>query len=262
MIPRNVHFIFLSGDEFSAKPFSYFHYLCLKSCYITQKFSEMIIHVVHEPSDNIWWNRAREFCRVVKYPSLPKIVYRCNGRDVWRVEHKCDIFRLLILKEHGGVYADVDTLFYKQFPSSWFDEQFVIGTEYGYKNSAPTYITGLGNALMMSHSNSEFLDHWIECYKYNYDSEDWSMLSLRAPHVLANRYPALVHIEPVESFHKYGWEETFYTNGSGLDDTGIYTKHLAQSVTYKLLTTITEENVRTDFNLFSKMCCAIDGLLE
>lgn len=262
MIPRKIHFTFGLREDFNLKPFSYVHYLCLKSCDLTQNFNERFVHIVHEPRDNIWWEMSRELCKVVKYPSLPDIVYKCNDMRIWRVEHQSDLFRMLIMKEHGGVYADLDTLFYREFPAQWFDEKFVIGTECCYESGAPKYITGLGNSLFLCDAESEFLDLWFESYRDHFDSEDWGKLSLRAPRVLAKRYPSLLHVEPVESFHKYGWDETFYATGGDVDDTGIYSKHLAQSVNYKLLSTITPENIRTDFNLFSRMCCSIDGLLK
>ena len=73
------------------------------------------MHYLYEPKDNQWWEKAKQFVELIKYHSLPDIVYYCNDKKVWRVEHQSDIFRLLVLKQHGGVYADVDTLFYKPF---------------------------------------------------------------------------------------------------------------------------------------------------
>ena len=43
--------------------------------------------------------------------------------------HEADFLRLDILLAHGGVYADMDTLFVREYPDPWFEESFAIGEE-------------------------------------------------------------------------------------------------------------------------------------
>jgi len=259
---NKIHFIFGLSDDFNNKPFIYFHYLCLKSCYLIQKNCKIYIHCLYEPENNVWWDKIKDFCNVVKYKSLPDIVYTRNGKKVWRIEHQSDIFRLLILKEQGGVYADIDTLFYKQFPQTFFDKEFLIGTEYCYENGKKLYMSGLCNALIVCKPNAKFLNIWMDEYKYNYDAEDWNKLSVITPEQLSRLHKDLIHIEPVESFHKYGWEKTIYINVSDMNDSGIYSKHIAESKLYDLLYTINSKNVLTDYGFFSKLCLKINGLVE
>lgn len=258
----NIHFIFGLANDFNEKPFIYFHYLCLKSCYLTQKNCKINIHCIYEPQNNIWWDKIKMFCNIVKYTSLPDVVYNCNNKNVWRVEHQSDIFRLLILQEHGGIYADIDTIFYKEFPHTFFDKEFLIGTEYCYKHGKQLFKSGLCNALIICKPNSKFLNIWIDEYKTNYDDQDWNKLSVRTPETLSDIHKDLIHIEPVESFHKYGWDETIYTDGSDMNTLGIYSKHVAESKLYDLLSTIDDKNILTDYGFFSKLCLQINGLLN
>lgn len=263
------HFIFGLSKNFNDKPFCYFHYLCIKSCYLTQNKPKILIHCVYQPQDNIWWEQAKDFCQIVKYNNLPDLVYKCNNKTVWRIEHQTDILRLLILKEHGGVYADVDNLFYKPFFPTFENKQFVIGMETLYHIFSDSLdINGLCNALIICNKDSEFLNLWLESFSYEFDDYDYNKMAVRVPYQLYLKYPNLVHAEPTRSFHKYNWDFLFYTDEekysfytSQMNDSGIYSKHLAESKVYDYLKKIDQDYFNKNNGLFSKMCKNIEGLL-
>lgn len=264
------HFIFGMTENFNQKPFQYFHHLCLKSCYLTQNAPTIIIHYIHEPVNNVWWDKTKEFCQVVKYNTLPDIVYFCNNKNVSLIEHQSDIFRLLILKEHGGVYADIDTLFYKPFFPHFSNKKFVMGKETLYHISWDKEdINGLCNALIISDKNAPFLDLWLEEYKTGYDNHDWNKMSVRKPYELYQKHPELIHVEANYTFHKYNWTTLFYENKGGINsiytdrmaDCGIFSKHMSESKIYDFLITLTAEKLKTDNSLFATMCQNINGLL-
>jgi len=256
------HFIFGLSEDFNKKPFKYFHYLSIKSCYLTQENPKIYMHYLYEPKDNQWWEKAKQFVELIKYDSLPDIVYYCNNKKVWRVEHQSDIFRLLVLKEYGGVYADVDTLFYKPFFPN-LDKDFVLGTEaIFHMDSNQWQVNGLCNALIISKRDSKFLDLWFESYLSDYDDYDWNKMSVRKPFELAKENPSLIHIEPVETFHKYDWNLDFYYEDREGGDSGIYSKHMAESKVYHVLKIISRRSLLSQNSLFSRMCKNIRGLLD
>jgi len=262
------HFIFGIKENFNNKEFCYFHYLNLKSCYLTQRNPEIYIHYLYEPIDNKWWNLAKDFCVMKKYDSLPNKVYRCNNREVVWPEHKSDIFRLLILKECGGVYADIDTIFYKDFFSHFGDMDFVMGEEGLYRISEDSYdINGLCNALIISKTDAEFLNIWLDEYDKGYVNNDWNQFSVRVPYEIYKKYPNLIHVEPVKSFHKYNWQEWFYDTSdnnkfcSYMNDEGIFSKHMSETKLFHLLKNINRDYFNTSDSLYSKMCNNIEGLL-
>jgi hypothetical protein len=220
------------------------------------------MHYLYEPKDNQWWEKAKQFVELIKYDSLPDIVYYCNNKKVWRVEHQSDIFRLLVLKEYGGVYADVDTLFYKPFFPN-LDKDFVLGTEaIFHMDSNQWQVNGLCNALIISKRDSKFLDLWFESYLSDYDDYDWNKMSVRKPFELAKENPSLIHIEPVEAFHKYDWNLDFYYEDREGGDSGIYSKHMAESKVYHVLKIISRRSLLSQNSLFSRMCKNIRGLLD
>jgi hypothetical protein len=255
----NYNFIFGLNEIFNNKPFAYFHYLNLKSCYITQNKPNIYVHCIYEPINNEWWEMAKDFIKVIKYKRLPDIVYKCNNKTVWRLEHQSDIFRLLILKEFGGVYADSDTFFYRSFYPKFNNNKFTMGIESYNDNVLIT--TGLCNALMISNGNTEFIDIWMDSYNENYDDYDWNKMSVRDPYRLSYLYPELIHIEPVESFHKYDWWSYIYSNMIEDGDVGIYSKHMCTSKNYDIFIKFTPEYLKSSNDLFSHMCRNIPNLL-
>ena len=262
------HFVFGLQENFNDKQFCYFHYLNLKSCYITQKNPDIYIHCLYEPVNNEWWNLAKDFCVIKKYDKLPDKVYNCNNKEVIWLEHKCDIFRLLILKEFGGVYADIDTIFYKDLFESFGYMDFVMGLEGIYYVGEDSYdINGLCNALIISEPDAEFLNIWLEEFDRDYTNDDWNKFAVRVPYEISKKYSDLIHIEPVRSFHKYNWQECFYdtTNNekfcSFMNDSGIFSKHMAESKVFHILKNIDRDYFNESNSLYSKMCNNIEGLL-
>lgn len=262
------HFIFGLDENFNKKPFCYFHYLNLKSCYLTQNKPTIYIHCIYEPINNIWWNKAKEFINVISYNKLPDIVYFCNNQKVWQIEHQADIFRLLLLKEHGGVYADIDTLFYKPFFPKFNNKKFIMGIETVYNDiTKSSNINGLCNALMIHNKNStessEFLDIWLNSFNSEYEDHDWNKMCVRKPYELSKQYSHLIEIEPVESFHKYDWQTSFYEeNALYMNDAGIFSKHMAESKVYDIVKLFTIDRLKMENSLFANMCRNIDGLLD
>ncbi len=259
------HFLFGLSPDFNGKEFSYFHYLNLKSCWLTQNQPNIYIHYLYEPQNNTWWNKIKEFCKLERHKVLPDLVYNCNNKKVWRVEHQSDILRLLLLKERGGIYADIDTLFYKSFFPKFEKEEFVLGQEGVYHVQHDSYqITGLCNALIISHKDAEFLNIWLDSYKENYDDYDWNKMSVRVPYEISKVKPDLVQIEPVASFHKYNWNNDFYHKGAFspfMSDDGIYSKHMAESKIFLTLKEIDANYFNESSSLYSRMCKNTKGLL-
>ena len=257
------HFIFGLSDQFNNKPFCYLHYLCIKSCYLTQDNPLIKIHCLYEPVDNIWWNKTKEFVTVIKYEKLPDMVYSIKNRKVWQIEHQADIFRLLILKEYGGVYADVDTLFYKPFFPKFEMYDFVMGKETIFHlREKELHTNGLCNALIICKKDSEFLKLYLDSFDEHFDGYDYNKMAVRVPYELSKKHSDLIHIEPSNSFHKFDWNLNFYYKKMKNREYDIYSKHLAESKVYDILKNITVEKIKTNNSIFGRMCRNIKGLLD
>ena len=70
--------------------------------------------------------------------------------------------RLDILLAHGGVYADLDTVFVNPLPERLFHERFVLGREHDVPASPAggVALPSLCNALIMAEPGAEFARLW------------------------------------------------------------------------------------------------------
>ena len=164
MIPRTFHFVF--GLRAQNEPFHVAHYLCLRSCLETNEPDRVVFHHYHEPHGP-WWDRIR-----------PELELRTVEPETWVRDHdayfehdeglyiqsrnlgyahQSDFIRLRALLDAGGVYADMDTLFVRRLPDTYFDQRFVIGEEDAGAYSGDRVVANpLCNAFLVSERDSVF----------------------------------------------------------------------------------------------------------
>jgi Glycosyltransferase sugar-binding region containing DXD motif. len=192
MIPNIIHFCFGMAEDFGGKPFSIFHFIAVKSAYEINKPEEIFFYYKYEPEGE-WWDAAKPYLTLVKIEPP----HSFKGRPLKHFAHKSDVLRLLMLKEKGGIYLDMDTVCKKSF-GDLLDYKFVIGKEGKY------FPKKLCNAVMLSEKNSEFVNLWIEEYgSFRSTGNDryWAEHSVKVPYRISKKHPALLHIESYTSFH-------------------------------------------------------------
>ena len=118
----------------------------------------------------------------------------------YRYSHHADFVRLDALVEHGGVYADIDTIFVRPLPDALYREKFVIGREPAVVDE----ITGelrpsLCNALMMAEPGSVFGRTWRARMGAAINGT-WSNHSGFLAQTLSEELPDEVRLEPEASF--------------------------------------------------------------
>lgn len=184
MIPNKIHFIFGLAPDFGGKPFSFVHYLAVLSAAIVNRPETITIHCAHEP-DNRFWAAAKEIAQVRRVDPPAEIF----GRPLLHYAHKADVLRLLILQREGGIYLDLDTFCVRPF-APLRQHATVMGIE-------PH--AGLGNAVILSEPNAEFIRVWLEAYRA-FDPSRWNDLSVRMPYRLAQQNPAAIRVEDPYAF--------------------------------------------------------------
>lgn len=180
VIPNHIHFIFGLHPNFGGKPFSFVHYLAVRSAVVVNKPDRITIHFRHEPSGP-WWERIKP--RV----NCSRIVMT-SGRSL-HFAHEADLLRLEILMSEGGIYLDADTFCINPFtPLRHYNT--VLGVE---PNS------GLCNAVILAERNSEFIREWLTHYE-SFDGSVWNYHSVKLPYKLALNHPAWIHVEDHYAF--------------------------------------------------------------
>lgn len=229
MIPNRFHFVF--GLKPQSHPFHLIHYLCLASCLGVNAPEAVYLYYHYEPHGR-YWDLIRDRLIPIQIPSvtfIDRFRYTDGSVARYRYAHAADFVRLEKLLGHGGIYADMDTLFVNPIPRALYDKSFVIGREdHVYDTHTRQWRPSLCNAFLMAERNAPFGTLWLNQFQSAFDGT-WSNHSTLLPHTLAEQHPDLVHIEPPRTFYKHMWTRAgLHTllEGLDLDNAGVVSFHL------------------------------------
>lgn len=202
-IPKRFHFVY--GVREQVEPFPLAFHLAVRSCLEVNEPDEVMVHVVHEPWGR-YWDLLLPHVSVVPAAPAPEVDrHRYDGSLVplrYRYAHHADFIRLDVLIEHGGVYADIDTIFVHPIPPSRYEHPFVIGRESPVTDPRTGVVhPSLCNALLMAEPQSSFAVAWRA--RMAGALGGWSDHSTVLPARLALELPDAVHVEPERTFYPY-----------------------------------------------------------
>jgi hypothetical protein len=211
-IPRNFHFVF--GLKPQREPFHVAHYLCLESCRQVNRPAQIILHYHYEPFGEYWEKiRPHLELRQVELETFvtnnKRYLATSDGRFIKEMgldyAHQSDFLRLKVLLEHGGVYADMDTLFVNSLPEFLFEKPFVLGEEDPIEpQPGAGKQRSLCNAFIMSEPQALFARFWLDLMYRIFDGT-WSRHSCQAPAMLEQQIPDTIFVAPRHYFYKHMW---------------------------------------------------------
>ncbi|HUA94926.1 MAG TPA: glycosyltransferase, partial [Acidimicrobiales bacterium] len=205
MIPRNAHFVF--GLQEQHEPFHFVHYLAVESCLRVLQPEIIYFHHRHLPWGP-WWDRIAPEVRLVEVDLVDEVTEADYSSGLvpatYRYAHHADFIRLDALIEHGGVYADVDTVFVRPFPRELFQQPFVIGAEPPVRDERTGIPSpSLCNAVLMAEPGSAFARAWRTRMAGALNGT-WSNHSGFLSERLSHEMPGQVHVEPPGTFFSFG----------------------------------------------------------
>ncbi|MBW8010746.1 MAG: glycosyl transferase [Chloroflexi bacterium] len=228
-IPKIFHFVF--GLKKQTRRFHLVFYLCLESCLQINQPDAIYFYYHYEPFGP-YWDLIKDKLTLVKVDLVDFIKqydYYNNYKKQFNYAHQSDFMRLDKLLEHGGVYADIDTLFVNPIPDHLYQQSFVLGQENDILDEiTKEFRPSLCNALIMSEPGAKFGRRWQQEIHNAFDGT-WSRHSTLLPYQISQEDPSSIHIEPVQSFYKHLWTEEgmsdiFERNDPDLD--GVISIHL------------------------------------
>ena len=228
-VPNVFHFVF--GLRPQTEPFHLMHFLCLASCIDVNRPDAVMFHCKNVPWGD-YWERIKPALTIVPIEPdsfISAYRYRDPERDRFRYAHLADIARLQILAEHGGIYADMDTLFVSPLPARFFQQSFVMGKEHVHWTPAAREAGGsLCNAWMMGEPGAPFVREWLSRTFESFDGS-WNAHSCLLPFRLSREHPEWIHVEPERSFFNFdfgvdGLRDIFKRRVHNLD--GVFSMHL------------------------------------
>ena len=202
-IPRTAHFVF--GLRPQVEPFHLVHYLAIASCAAVVAPERIVVHC-HELPYGFYWDLARplvELHRVDPVASVIDFPYDDPVVRHYSYAHQADVVRLDALVEHGGLYADIDTLFVAPPPAAFWDAPAVIGREADvFDPRTEQSRSSLSNALIMAEPGARFVVRWRDQIEEALDGS-WSAHSCFLADDLARAHPDDVQVEPERTFHAF-----------------------------------------------------------
>jgi hypothetical protein len=229
-VPRTVHFVF--GLAPQTEPFHLVHYVAIESCRQVLAPTRILLHCKHLPF-GVYWDLIRPHLTLVPADLAPE-VDSADYRDglvpeAYRYAHHADFVRLDALIEHGGLYADIDTVFVRPLPDELYDAPFVIGQEDPVRDERTGQTRpSVCNALLLGEPGSAFARAWRAGMGAALDGT-WSNHSGFLARSLADGMPDDVRVVPREaffpaSFTAEGIRSLF--EGDDLDTSRSYSVHL------------------------------------
>jgi glycosyltransferase involved in cell wall biosynthesis len=202
-VPRVAHFVF--GLRAEPEPFHLVHSLAVASCLDLMQPEEIYVHCNHLPTGPHWERIAPRVTVHRVEPVQTVLDHHYDDALVARYAyaHHADFVRLDVLAEHGGLYADIDSLFVAPLPDELWRMPAVVGREADVPDPADgAPRPALSNALLMAAPGSAFVDRWRAEIAGALDGT-WAEHSCFLAHDLAARHPADVHVEPQRTFHAF-----------------------------------------------------------
>lgn len=209
MIPRIFHFVF--GLREQTEPFHLVHYLCLESCRRVNAPDAIWFHYDREPWGPLWERiKPHLVLRKVEREPVPQAAYQdsSEGRFIAAAglgyAHEADFIRLKVLRAHGGVYADMDTLFVAPLPGHLYEYACVLGDEGALPDAAGVLRPSLCNALIMAQPQAPFVARWLDESYAAFDGK-WTSHSCQLASRLWEAHPDQVHVVPRHYFYRHPW---------------------------------------------------------
>ena len=200
-IPNIVHFVF--GLREQTEAFHLLHYLAIESCRRHQQPRQIFFYYHHLPW-GMYWDLVRPHLTLVKVEPVQD-VEEAEYDDAlvpaqYRYAHHADFIRLDALIEHGGIYADIDTVFVSALPPELLEHSFVIGSEGRVIDELTGEVkSSLCNALLLAEPGAQFGRAW-RAKMADALNGTWSNHSCFLPQRLSEELPGSVHVEPESSF--------------------------------------------------------------
>jgi mannosyltransferase OCH1-like enzyme len=255
MVPNIFHFIFGLHKDFGGLPFSFIHYLAIKSAYECNKPKVIKFYYKYEPSGK-WWERSKKYLTLIKIEPPTRIF----GNPLKHYAHQADVLRLEILFSEGGIYLDLDVICLNSFkPLLKYD--CTMGRE----------LRGtICNAVIFAKPKAEFLKKWYKEYStFRSKGEDkfWNEHGCMIPAKIAYGNPKIIHIEDQFSFFWPSWAEpnVLWRIPSSISErrkdqiilkllNQSYCTHLWAHAWKDYLKILTPEYIKETNNIFSKLC--------
>ncbi|XP_033727428.1 uncharacterized protein LOC117316770 isoform X1 [Pecten maximus] len=180
-VPNIVHYIW-----FGIRNMTFYQLVSFLSVHKFQKPCLILVHGDVVPTGPYLKYLVRRVPYIIHVNMTPPHRVE-NGHILRTMTHKSNIARLMVLKEYGGVYLDLDTVLLRSL-DPLMDFPVTMSLEYW---------SNLWNGLIIAERDPVFIRHWINLFhkQYYYDPKKYFEFSLFLPTRIAKAHPSWIHVE-------------------------------------------------------------------
>lgn len=192
-----VHFVYGFKQQ---EKLPYYAYLAIRTAQCCNPGWPIVVCFANEPSGQ-WWDEIKPSIHAIHMPMFDYFM----GARFYHYAHKSDVVRLLMLRELGGVYLDMDTITVRPF-TDLLKHDFGMAVQASVHDAA----AGLCNAVMWGRPNAEFLRIWIGEYgSFKSKGRDhlWDYHSVKLPALLAREHADKITILNHRAFFYPLWTD-------------------------------------------------------
>ncbi len=252
-IPNIIHFMYFIGPN--SREFGFINYLAVRTAYEVQKPKIIYFYYNNEPSNNINWERMKQYVTMVKI--IPPTNFM--GIEIKYPQYQADIVRLEKLKEHGGIYLDTDILMIKPL-TPFMNEECVLGGE-GYIDHVSdlhttdiSKIGSISNAVILSKPNSRFISLWLDTLPDGFKKNIWAYHAVVLPFELYKKDTTLFTLQEVEAFIPFDFRDKYIFSSDVKQIFRLnksYTMHMWETIWRDDISKINDDYLKKVNNIFT-----------
>lgn len=246
MIPNIIHFMYFFGEN--SRPFTYVNYLAVKVANDVQKPQNIFFYYNEEPKNNPHWEALKSFVTMVKVDPPKEI----GGVELKYPQYQADVYRLQVLRDHGGIYLDTDTFLLKPL-DPLMKENTTMGAdsvdEHGNFKS-------VGIGLIIAKRNSEIFNLWLDKIPEYLKSDVWASHAVDLPMELWKADNSLFNFVRPKMFVPFGWKDKYILENDRENlklINGSYAVHMWNTIWANDLNQINESWMQESDSLFAEL---------
>lgn len=193
LVPNILHLVYLNNHSLP-----YYIYLNVLTMLHNIHPDMMLFHCIVWPSANdILWGKIQK--HLMEQNISSKVVVTEEPIEIWghkpfNLAHKSDVIRMKSLRQHGGMYFDLDIIILKSVSHLRKFPMIIAGK--GHKL--------YGNSALFTVPYGKFISTWFDAY-INVDFSCWGCHSLALPMKIAEEFPDSINVLPGHIFFPIGF---------------------------------------------------------
>jgi hypothetical protein len=199
LIPNVIHFMYFFGPN--SRPFAYINYLAVKVAKDVQKPDNIYFYYNEEPKDNPHWEAMKAIVTMVKVDPPTEI----DGIELKYPQYQADVYRLQMLRDHGGIYLDTDTFLLKPL-TGLMENMTTMGVDQLDESGSPKSV-GIG--VIVAKKGDRLFDLWLSKIPEYLKTGVWSSHAVDLPLDLWESDKNLFNLILKDRFTPFGWEDKY-----------------------------------------------------